>query len=417
MPTPRLITMDLSPARGPWLALGHGQAPPRVPRGFSPPRFTPEQQAANPDQQMTRLVKDVLRVGKWKVGVDQNGNPNLWDADHATLHALANAHQQAAARGVAMNLAKSHGNLATGIVPTDELIAPVDEVIVENGVLWASCYVTPEQARYLSNAACKVSPGIFHNWLDGAGNKYAMKMLHIAVTDNPVIPGQGPFVPMANQQQQQKGKTMDFAALVEQINALLERVQPGLSLPDDVSEETINLTLNVLVSALGGPAADTEPNAPGGGTEGEQPPVGLGMNNPASGRNGQSPRNDAPPAWATALIGQVKALSNSFATLQSGQAATAQKTYTDRVIALCNAGMPAREGQRLTTLGRQYNWDLSLLPAAAEDVPGKINTGSRAKALSNPNPPKIDGEREKPTDEECRAAAAKFYGATPAAKK
>lgn len=368
---------------------------------------------------MTRLVKDVLRVGRWKVGVDANGGPELWAVDHATLQALANAHRQSAARGVAMNLTKSHGNLSTGIVPTDELIAPVDEMIVDNGTLWVSCYVTPQQAAYLNNRACKVSPGIWPNWIDGLGNVYPIRMLHVAVTDNPVIPGQGPFVPMANQQNK-KGKTMDFAALVEQINALLERVQPGLSLPDDVSEETINLTLNVLVSALGG----TSTSSDGGGSDdsagadGGVPPAGMGMNNPASrtASNSNATSNEPPP-WAKSLIGQVAALSNSVATLHAGTKATAQKTYTDRVVALANAGMPAREAERLTKLGRQYNWDLSLLPQAADDVPGKIPASGKAKALANAAAPKIGNERERPTDDDCRKMAVKAFGTTPVARK
>lgn len=248
----RLIVMD-NAASGPWRPLGHAQPPPPLPRGFAPPRFTPQHQAENPDQPMTRLVKDVIRLGRWKTGTDAMGRPEMWDVTPLELSELAFAHMRSAGRGVAMNLTKSHGNLATGIVPTDELICPIDEMIVSNGVLWVSCYVTPEQARYLMNPACKVSPGVWPDWSDGLGNRYPLRMLHVAVTDNPVIPGQGPFLALANSSNRRK-TTMDFQLLKGLINDLLGAIdRDGMvaTLPTDTDETSLCRDLQIICDSLG----------------------------------------------------------------------------------------------------------------------------------------------------------------------
>lgn len=270
---PRVRNLDLSPRVGPWHALGHSVAPPPAPQGFGPPRFTAAQQAANPGRAMTRLVKDVLPVGRWKVGINPDGSFAFWNVDEATLRRLAESHHAARSRGVAMNLTKSHGDVRTGMVPTDELIAPVDQLIVEGGRLWASVYVTPAQAAYLQNPACKVSPCVHDGWSDGGGHVYDSRMIHVAVTDNPVVPGQGPFLTLANRQQQHqsqrqqqpqrsrqaafparrqfalKGKTMDLQQLIPLINSLL--TEYGAELPADTSEATLIRDLQVITATLG----------------------------------------------------------------------------------------------------------------------------------------------------------------------
>lgn len=288
---PRFRTLDLSPMPGGWQPLGHGMKPPTLPAGFSPPRFSPQQQAANPSQPMTRLVKDVLRVGRWKIGSDSAGRPQLWDVTPAVLVALATSHQRATARGVAMNLTKSHGDLRTGIVPTDELICPIDEMIVSgNGTLWVSCYVTPQQARYLMNPACKVSPGIWDDWIDGLGNRYATKMLHVAVTDHPVIPGQGPFVTLANRLHQNRktlanGTTrMDFQTLKQQIDSLLLALSGGsVSLPTDCTDKSICRDLQIVMDSLGIDAQNAQNDAAAGIAQ-QLAASGVGMANRSAGK-------------------------------------------------------------------------------------------------------------------------------------
>lgn len=266
----RYVTLDRSPGVGPWISLGHNRPPPAVPREFGPSIYTAAEQAKNPGLPMTRVVKDVLPVGRVKIGTHGDGSPEFWDVTPQVLAHIASAHERSFARGVAMNLTKSHGNLATGIVPTDELIAPIHEAIVSGGVLWISCYVTPEQARYLQNPACKVSPGIWPNWSDGLGNVYPIRMLHVAVTDNPTVPGQGRFIAMANRvkpfgvialanasapaEPHTKATAVDFNELKSQIDILLTELSqngPTVKLPTDVTEETINRDLRTIINSMG----------------------------------------------------------------------------------------------------------------------------------------------------------------------
>lgn len=281
---PTYRTLDSSPVKGPWVSLGHGQTPPALPAAFGPPKFSREEQAANPDQPMTRLVKDVLRAGKWKVAEDEIGNPILWNVGKKTLQKIAENFRRAQHRGVAMNLGKGHGDPVTRLIHPDDMIAPIDAVAIEGESLWLSVYVTPEQARYLANPAMKVSPGVFDNWRDGQGNLYPTQLIHVAVTDSPVVTGQGPFVALSNQQSPRtKGVTMaeetpaavadettettteetptpetpemeDLAldgpgvpALIEEISKLL----PGdVGLPADTTGETLVRDLRLITGAV-----------------------------------------------------------------------------------------------------------------------------------------------------------------------
>lgn len=285
----RYITLDASPGAGPWVPLGHNRPPPTVPREFGPSIYTAQQQAANPHLPMTRVIKDVLPVGRVKVGTNGDGSPEFWDVTPQVLAQIASAHERSFARGVAMNLTKSHGDLRTGIVPTDELIAPIHEAIVSCGVLWVSCYVTPEQARYLQNPACKVSPGIWPNWSDGFGNVYPIRMLHVAVVDNPAVPGQGRFIAMANRTKpfaplalanatapakpNTKATAVDFQDLKNSIGILLKELSqhgPPVKLPTDTTEESINRDLRIIISSLG-LAPDGQGNSQGDTGYGSDP--------------------------------------------------------------------------------------------------------------------------------------------------
>lgn len=177
------------------LDLGHDLPVPEPPQGlFGAPRFTAEQQAANPSAPYTRVIKDILHVGTRRVRDEANGDRLVdWTITEDLMRALVDAHSVGRSRGVPANLGKTHGDKATRLIHPNDLIAPIGELKVANGILWASMYVTPENAAYLSNPALKVSPYIVAGWRDTGGHLYPAKVLHVAVTDNPVIPGQGPF--------------------------------------------------------------------------------------------------------------------------------------------------------------------------------------------------------------------------------
>lgn len=179
------------------LAVGHS-APLPEPPDFGLPRFTAAEQAANPGKPMTRRVKDFLRVGEWKEGFGPDGKPIFGKYDEAELKVILNNALAMMAAGDPINLGKSHGDDQM-IIPTDELISPIDQVKLHNGVLWFSTYVTPAQAEYLDNPAIKVSAGMFPDYTAGNGAVYKGRtLLHVAATDRPVVGGQGPFIALSN---------------------------------------------------------------------------------------------------------------------------------------------------------------------------------------------------------------------------
>ncbi len=115
---------------------GHRMTPPRInPNAvFGPPRYTTAQQAANPDKPMTRVVKDVLSVGRWNIGGPQE--PKTWDVTTETLQAITRSFAAQQDSGHAINLGMSHGGDGL-VVPTSELVAPIDAVRVSGGLLFA----------------------------------------------------------------------------------------------------------------------------------------------------------------------------------------------------------------------------------------------------------------------------------------
>jgi len=384
----------LNNTAGAWLPLGHSSIPPAVTTKFGAPRFSPQQQVDNPTLPMTRLVKDVLRTGSWKVGFNAANQPLFWDVEASTLNRILACYQLGQSRGIAMNLTKSHGDLTTGIVPTDDLISPIDQIAVDNGVLWISTYVTPDQVAYLTNPACKVSPYVMSNWMDGLGNVYPEMMLHVTVTDQPVQPGQGPFVAMANSQA--NGETnMDF----EQIKALFNRLMiacGGKALPDSVDETNFITIATILVDMMAGEESAEE--EPADVTEGD--PVidpeatPIAMSNKA-------------PAWARGLITTVKSLSSTVGELKLGTVAQNKSAYSAKVLSLASAGKitPAQRTV-LEQQGAACGYALSNLQVFDLNE-GKPNGGRAARALGNAQEPAVEGGKKVLTDEEHAADLAK----------
>ena len=259
-PTPKLPLKFLM-----WnTPLGHGVTPPRPP-DFGPSRFTPQQQAANPDKPLTRVIKDILHVGSAKVGFDENGNAIPWNVTPQTLTLLNSTSKERMQIGDAINLGKGHGDEDL-IIHSDDLICPIDEVKLANGVLWLSSYVTPEQKKYLLNPAMKVSVGVVRDYVAGdmthGEKRYPLALVHVAVTDRPAQLKQGPFLALANSTSSlsPKGsKVLDFQALIEVLNKLLKSM--GLELlPPDTNEN--NLVELIQARAAGDEATTDDPNVP-----------------------------------------------------------------------------------------------------------------------------------------------------------
>lgn len=381
----RPIFLDLG--QGTWQPLGHRSQPPQLPTLFGQARFTPEDQIANPWRAMTRVVKDVLRVGRWKGSIDpKSGARTMWDVTAVTLANIVSEFRRAQKNGVASNLTLSHGDGMSLVVPTQDLLAPLDEAVVDGDTLWVSAYVTPEQARFLSNAAMKVSPGIIPRWSDGAGNNYTDFLLHVAVTDNPVVTGQGPFVLMSNSQ---GGSTMDFAQVLDLFKRAFTVM--GYTLPDNVTEENLVAVVEALL---------TDAEAGGGeeaGEEGEEDAPADGGDATAEDLTAMS--NADVPAWAKALMKQNAMLMKQFGDQQAQQFSAAVENLKARGLNQASAAMLLSNAKASGKYDMAVLSPFELMFAAKKDHPVKL--GSAVRKLSNSSAPDVKGAEEE--DEDAKA--------------
>ncbi len=168
-PTAKIYDLRQTTPQSAW-----SDPPARLARLFGDRRFSEADQAADPTAPRTRIVKDVLRVGRWKVGVDADGAPRFWPVTEATLHQIASSFRAARAAGNQFNLCWGHGDPETKITDARDAIQPIDDLVYDpqTATLWASVYVVPDTARDLQNASRQVSVRVVDSWTDGAGNVY-----------------------------------------------------------------------------------------------------------------------------------------------------------------------------------------------------------------------------------------------------
>jgi len=245
--------------------IGEAHVPATIIAQFGQSKFDPAIQVADFSSQATRVLKDVLSVGRWKAGIDpETGQSIMLDVTPAMLQQIVENFRLAKSRQVNFNLGKGHGDPKTGLIHSDDLIAEMDDVATDGQSLWTSQYVSPEQAIYLSNKARKVSVGLRWNWRDGFDNIYPIQLVHVAVTDNPIVAGQGPFVRLANDPNAAAAAVPGDAGPVagtgdtedgsfEQHRDLWNRAFAMLGLPplpDAVDAETLPLAVDLLLGTI-----------------------------------------------------------------------------------------------------------------------------------------------------------------------
>jgi len=165
-----------------------------------------------------RVVKDVLRVGTWKAGQRD------WVVTEDTLKTLSNDFAAMKANGVPCNLywgsRPDGGPGGQHAVEAKNAIAPIDQVFTQDGVLYCSSYMTADQAKQLENPAHQVSVGVQPDWTAGDKTKYALALLHVAIVDQPVVTGQGPFLTLSNESlEDEDNMTPELKATLEGIAA------------------------------------------------------------------------------------------------------------------------------------------------------------------------------------------------------
>lgn len=425
---------------GTWVPMA--RVPPEIARQFGPPKYSPEQQAASPGSPMTRILKDVLPVGKWKSGFGQNGQPVFLSVDSAFLNQVVSSFQDAAARGVSFNLGKTHGDPATGLIHPDDLIAPIDQLVTDGQTLWASCYVTPSQAEYLQNPARKVSAGLRRNWSDGLGNTYPVQMVHVAVTDMPVVTGQGPFLAMSNDAATKgdapKGSANgedpeEETTVLGTFNRCLELLKLG-RLPANVTEENMLVVVNALLNTIQGNSGNSDDGADGPGAGGSQtlPPINQsGGTMPADLSN--KPLANSADLAATAtpagdhridqILGgqeklleaiaaqqqQIVNLSNALNAIQGQKLADAKTAFVARLDDLGKAGkISGALHTAMLTMGEATGWNLSNLDAFGGHQ--AVDLSNKAKALGDSTPPPASADNSQLTPADYEAHFSGLFG-------
>ena len=340
-------------------------------------KYTESQQRSDPSQPRTRVLKDVLRTGRWKVGYNQDGTPRFWNVTPSTLQEIKTQYRLARERGVVSNLywgQPSKGDQHN--VTARDAISPIDDVFIDQSGerMWVTSYVTPEQARELKNPAHKVSVSVHENWEDGQGQSYPLMLVHTAVVDHPVVGDQKPFtVSLANSLQMlygdnSRGSTnmaIDFATTKEQVNKLLPE---GALLGDDVTEENFNERLGDRIQILEQLSSEGEDDSsdeddssssdqiPGGGVEDV-----TGENQIPTEMNNQNQSSDKTPAWAMSLVSTVKELKDQVTELQNDKASSGRAAFEAKLKNLGRNGLPGKVIQDKMGLGQKYGWDMAIL--------------------------------------------------------
>lgn len=395
---PRVRCLDLGSRSGAFVTqqapLGHNGQPPKVPTGFGEPRYTPQMQAENPTLPLTRVIKDVLPVGKWKIGHDDKDQPIMWDVTRDQLNLMRDTFSLAQSRGIAMNLTKSHGDAETLIVPTDDLISPLDQVVVENDVLWVSSYVTPEVAKSLQNAAMKVSPGVTTRFEDGHANKYPLMLYHVAVTDQPTVTNQGRFLALSNSSP--KGGTKMDEATLELFRQLF--AYEGTPLPDTVTTKNAAEILPILVAQLVGAEGEEEEDpAEGDGDTGAETPADA---------EGNAGDDLATATMSNKILAAVEKMGKTLgARIDAIENGGRKATFEARSAALAESGViTSAKAIQLNNTAARHGYDLSLLSLFEGSKP-TVPMGRQSVRMSNATAPHVNGGEKKQRSIEDRVAA------------
>ena len=394
---PPVRCLDLGSRSGAFVSqlapLGHNGQPPKVPTGFGESRYTKEMQDANPTLPLTRVVKDVLPVGKWKIGHDANDQPVMWDVTRDQLELMRDTFSLAQSRGHAMNLTKSHGDAETLIVPTDDLISPLDQVVVENDVLWISSYVTPEVAEKLQNAAMKVSPGVTTRFEDGHANKYPLMLYHVAVTDQPTVTNQGRFLALSNSLPK-GGNAMDEATL-----ELFRQIftYEGTPLPETVTTKNAAEILPILVAQLVGGEVEDEDASEGDGDTGAETPADS---------EGNAGDDLATATMSNKVLAAVEKLGKTLnARIDAIENGGRKATFEARSAALAESGViTVAKAIQLNNTAARHGYDLSLL-SLFEGGKKAVPMGRSSARMSNAAAPQVNGGEKKQRSIEDRVAA------------
>jgi hypothetical protein len=390
-----------------------------------------------------RVVKDIARVGTWH----PSGGP--WTITDATLRDMAHNFERMRANGNRVNLVWNHGE--PGRVATDarSLIDPLDQVFVDGDTLYATAYVKPD-AFDLSH---QVSIRAIENYRDGAGHVYpGISLLHVALVDHPIIPGQAPFRDMAQTSgaadMAKDSKTDDMATDTEGEGGqggapswpdLMKKAfdKLGLVFPEDVPDDVLPWVIDSKLDDIpGGEDDEDDADTTGAGGDsdvtadnGMAPYALTGSAPPANLSQGAAPTKDlaktSTPTKSAKVIAKpldlaaqlapllnplhdtIKDLSARVDGIASEKIAKAKTAFEEKVQVLLSGGRikPAKKADVLAT-GARHAYDLAILDGY-EGSPIDMSRVARSGAKADePALPKLEHVTELPPENKDEALAA-----------
>lgn len=339
-----------------------------------------------------RLVKDVLRAGRWFVGEREL---ELTDADLAAIEQRFNEHTEA---GIIHPLVWGHTPQGEKDVSESQAVADVDHVWVDGERLWIGIYVTPETAAKLSEKNRQCSVGLLWNWRDGTGKVWpGWSLLHVGIVAHAVVPDQHPFIEMAADTSPAKGKRMTFDIVKEEINKLLEAVKPGTSLPETLTEENADEMLPALIAVVLGKPQEEEP-------------ADDATDVADAAADAAAATSEMPMELSASIRSYFDQRFNALEKRVRGdQMQSAEQSYRNKVKAFGGAGVDPKALDGLIELGSANGWDTKVLETVAAFSGKTIELGSKLGS----------GKESKPatpgslTPEEIEAAKKEMIGRLP----
>lgn len=309
-----------------------------------------------------RIVKDVLRVGTWK----WSGGEASFKAEDLAAIAESFAAQKTAR--ILRPLQWDHSDPETNHASTDQVVTYLSDAWVEGETLWVAAYVTPEEAETLTGDDWPVSVHVVWNSQDQLGQTWPLQLLHVAIVDQPSMPGQARFAALAAGLP--KENTLDLEKMIAAFNKLLNAIKKGAKLPEGIDENTFPIALDMAVAMITGEAPEEEK------PEGEEGDDASGAPVP--------PEDAALGARLRRLEKQNAVLGAQLAVLQGAKADDAKQAFVSAVGELIANGTPASSRDALLNLGKANEWDTACL--AGFNTKG-VALGAKLKGKASADPP------------------------------
>lgn len=369
---------------------------------FGDPRFDSEHQLSNPDKQMTRVCKDVLRVGKWKVGFSESGDPIFWEVTPQVLTELELNFNKQKKKGIEHPLCWGHTEQGKSDIDSREVLSQIDEVKVVGDTLWISSYVNPVQSVSLQNTKRQVSIGSLNDYEDGEGEQFpGWSLIHVAVVEHPVVHAQDGFLQLSLHKPDKKTKGTSMFTLEPTIQFINELLPAESSIPLEgegaITEENADEMIALVRSLLRvGPAEESSEEPAGDEIAEIVPDTGdtpaieelpIEMQN-------QIRKNPALLSVFKHFTGKLSKAQNELALLQASERKSKKDAYESQVDRMGKAGLDGVTVLDLKNRGQSMGYDLSLLNSW-EKLCDSALMNSQTVQLSNSQPSNPSVKKQK----------------------